>query len=289
MFRSITDGVKHLLIINVIMFGATMLISPEMMYSKFGLFFPENNTFGIWQIFTHMFMHGGLSHILFNMFALYMFGTAVEQVYGTNKFLLLYFSSGLGAALIALLFSYYNFYSILDVLVSSDINKSEILDTLNQGKYNTGWLSVINEVDLNTFISAFNTSMVGASGAIFGILVAFGYLFPETKLTFFIGLLLALLIEPYLPIPLFSSYLLLLVLYFTRTINIPIKIFIPITLSAKYFIPGIILLDLFSFATGVSIFSPSNTAYIAHLGGALTGFLVIYYWKKNQFNSNRWD
>ena len=250
MFRSITDGVKHLLIINVIMFGATMLISPEMMYSNFGLFFPENNTFVIWQIFTHMFMHGGLSHILFNMFALYMFGTAVEQVYGTNKFLFLYFSSGLGAALIALLFSYYNFYSILDVLVSSDINKSEILDTLNQGKYNTGWLSVINEVDLNTFISAFNTSMVGASGAIFGILVAFGYLFPETKL---------------------------------------MLLFVPFPVKAKYFIPGIILLDLFSATTGVSIFSPSNTAYIAHLGGALTGFLVIYYWKKNQFNSNRWD
>ena len=250
MFRSITDGVKHLLIINVIMFGATILINPEMMYSNYGLFFPENNTFRIWQIFTHMFMHGGLSHILFNMFALYMFGTAVEQVYGTNKFLLLYFSSGLGAALIALLFSYYNFYSILDVLVSSDINKSEILDTLNQGKYNTGWLSVINEVDLNTFISAFNTSMVGASGAIFGILVAFGYLFPETKL---------------------------------------MLLFVPFPVKAKYFIPGIILLDLFSATTGVSIFSPSNTAYIAHLGGALTGFLVIYYWKKNQFNSNRWD
>ena len=250
MFRSITDGVKHLLIINVIMFGATILSNPEMMYSNYGLFFPENNTFRIWQLFTHMFMHGGLSHILFNMFALYMFGTAVEQIYGTNKFLLLYFSSGLGAALIALLFSYYNFYSILDVLVSSDINKSEILDTLNQGKYNTAWLSVINEVDLNTFISAFNTSMVGASGAIFGILVAFGYLFPETKL---------------------------------------MLLFVPFPVKAKYFIPGIILLDLFSATTGVSIFSPSNTAYIAHLGGALTGFLVIYYWKKNQFNSNRWD
>ena len=250
MFRSITDGVKHLLIINVIMFGATMLISPEIMYSSFSLFFPENNMFQIWQIFTHMFMHGGISHILFNMFALFMFGTAVEQIYGTNKFLLLYFSSGLGAALIALLFSYYNFYSILEILVSSDINKSEILDTLNQGKYNTGWLSVINEVDLNTFISAFNTSMVGASGAIFGILVAFGYLFPETKL---------------------------------------MLLFVPFPVKAKYFIPGIILLDLFSATTGVSIFSPSNTAYIAHLGGALTGFLVIYYWKKNQFNSNRWD
>ena len=128
MFRSITDGVKHLLIINVIMFGVTMLISPEMMYSSFGLFFPVNNMFQPWQIVSHMFMHGGLSHLLFNMFALYMFGTAVERIYVTNSFLFLYFSCGLGAAIISLIFSYYNFYSVLDVLVSSDISKSEILD-----------------------------------------------------------------------------------------------------------------------------------------------------------------
>ena len=151
------------------------------------------------------------------MFALYMFGTAVERIYGTNSFLFLYFSCGLGAAIISLIFSYYNFYSVLDVLVSSDISKSEILEILNQGKYNTGWLSFINEAELNTFISAFNTSMVGASGAIMGILVAFGYLFPETKL---------------------------------------MLLFVPFPVKAKYFIPGIILLDLFSATTGVSIFSP---------------------------------
>ena len=248
MFRSITDGVKHLLIINVIMFGATLLVPQTQ--QLLAIYFPANNMFQPWQIVTHMFMHGGLSHILFNMFALYMFGTAVEQVYGTKKFIFLYFSCGLGAVFITLFFSYYNFYSILDVLVSSDINKSDILNTLNQGKYNDGWLSVINEVDLDTFISTFLTPMLGASGAIFGILVAFGYLFPETKL---------------------------------------MLLFVPFPVKAKYFVPGIILLDLFSFATGISIFSPSNTAYIAHLGGAFTGFLVIYYWKKNQFNSNRWD
>ena len=139
MFRRISDGVKHLLIINVIMFGATFLINPDLMYSIFGLYFPENNIFQPWQIISHMFMHGDLMHLIFNMAALYMFGTAVEQVYGTNKFLFLYFSCGLGAAIISLIFSYYSFYSILDVLVSSDISKSEILDLLNQGKYNSGW------------------------------------------------------------------------------------------------------------------------------------------------------
>ena len=105
MFRRISDGVKHLLIINVIMFGATFLINPDLMYSIFSLYFPENNIFQPWQIISHMFMHGDLMHLIFNMAALYMFGTAVEQVYGTNKFLFLYFSCGLGAAIISLIFS----------------------------------------------------------------------------------------------------------------------------------------------------------------------------------------
>jgi membrane associated rhomboid family serine protease len=260
MFRTVTEGVKHLLIINVIMFGATLLISqtnPELMYSLFGLYFPENNIFQPWQIISHMFMHGDLMHLIFNMVALYMFGTAVEQVYGTNKFIFLYFSCGLGAALISLTFSYYSFYSVLDIMVSNGISKSDVLvslNSLNEGKnINEAlviWQEVINQSDFNTLRSAFNTSMVGASGAIMGILVAFGFLFPESKL---------------------------------------MLLFLPFPVKAKYFIPGIILLDLFSAVTGTSIFSPSNTAYIAHLGGAFTGFLIMYYWKKNQFNSSRWN
>jgi len=246
----ISDGVRHLLIINLLMFGGTIFINPELFYSFFALYFPENNMFQLWQVLSHMFMHGGFQHLLFNMFALWMFGTAVEQIYGTNKFYFLYFSSGLGAAIISLIFSYYNFYSVLDLLVSSDLTKSEIINVISQGKYSPGWLSIITDLQFNEFIGAFNTSMVGASGAIMGILVAFGYLFPDRKL---------------------------------------MLLFIPFPVKAKYFIPGIIILDLFSAITGVSIFSPNNTAYIAHLGGAFTGFLIMYYWKKNQFNSKRWD
>jgi len=245
----ITDGVKHLLIINLLMFGGTIFINPELFYSFFALYFPENNMFQLWQVLSHMFMHGGFQHLLFNMFALWMFGTAVEQIYGTNKFYFLYFSSGLGAAIISLIFSYYSFYSILDILVSSDLSKSEVINLISQGKYNPGWLSLITDLQLNELFNAFNTTMVGASGAIMGILVSFGYLFPESKL---------------------------------------MLLFIPFPVKAKYFIPGIIILDLFSAITGVSIFSPSNTAYIAHLGGAFTGFLIMYYWKKNQFTKNRW-
>ena len=96
----------------------------------------------------------------------------------------------------------------------------------------------------------FNTKMVGASGAIMGVLVAFGIMNPNAEL---------------------------------------MLIFFPIPIKAKYFIPGIISLDLFSVITGVSIFSPSNTAYIAHIGGALTGFIIMYFWKRNQFDTYRWN
>jgi len=254
-----TEGVKHLLIINVIMFVGTYLLRETVDFrTLFSVYFPENPAFQPWQIITHMFMHGGPQHLIFNMLALWMFATAVEQIYGIKKFLFLYFSCGLGAVFITLLFSYYSFYSIVDILVSSGISKSDVLASLNslyEGKnINEAlliWQDVgITQSDFDTLMSAFITPMLGASGAIMGILVAFGYLFPETKL---------------------------------------MLLFIPFPIKAKYFIPGIILLDLFSAVTGTSIFSPSNTAYIAHLGGAFIGFLIMYYWKKNQFNSNRWN
>ena len=114
----------------------------------------------------------------------------------------------------------------------------------------------INSIDENQFTKLknifpiYNASMVGASGCIMGILVAFGMMNPEAKL---------------------------------------MLIFLPIPIKAKYFIPGIIVLDVISALTGQSFFSPSNTAYMAHVGGALTGFLIMWYWKKTQFNKNRWD
>ena len=251
MYR-ISPTVKQLLIINVIFFLGTFLsFNSGFIYSLFGLYFPENINFKFWQILTHMFMHGNLPHILVNMFALWMFGSSVESIFGSKKFLFFYLTCGLGAAVSQLAFLYYNYYVDLEFFVSSGYESAEIINLLNN-KSKPELNSLVNNVGIErvaSIFSNFNATMVGASGAIMGILVAFGMFFPESKL---------------------------------------MLLFFPIPIKAKYFIPAIIIMDLFSAITGQAIFSPSNTAYVAHLGGALTGFIIMYYWKKDRFNKNRW-
>jgi len=237
----ISDTVKHLLIINVIMFIGTLSIgNGTLFYDLFALHFPKNPNFDFWQIITHMFMHGGVTHILFNMFALWMFGTPVEQYLGGKKFLFIYISAGLGAVALQLGYYYFNFLPSYSNLISSGISIDEISQMLSSNQVLKG-VSQAQFADLQNIFPIFNATMVGASGCIMGILVAFGMMNPEAKL---------------------------------------MMIFLPIPIKAKYFIPGIILLDLISGITGQSFFSPSNTAYMAHVGGALTGFIVMWYWKK---------
>ena len=246
----ISPTVKQLLIINVIFyFGTSFSLNTEFIYSLFSLHFPENPEFKFWQLLTHMFMHGGILHLAFNMFALWMFGSAIESIFGSRRFLFFYLTCGLGAAIAQKSFLYYSFYSNLDLLLNSGYEQQTVLNLLMEGKYNTSWVNILGQEGRMSFNTSFLSTMVGASGAIMGVLVAFGMFFPESKL---------------------------------------MLIFFPVPVKAKYFIPGIILLDLFSAITGQAIFSPSNTAFIAHLGGAFTGFLIMYYWKKNQFNRNRW-
>lgn len=252
MGRGLTEGVKNLLIINVLMFVGMMAIGNGQPFNDwFALHFPKNPLFELWQILTHMFMHSNVqfAHILFNMFALWMFGTAVEQIFGLKKFLVFYILAGLGAASAQIAVNYFQFNSGLNELIGAGFEQTQILDVLSQGKWMPDWENVLGESTQN-FLSSFAAPMVGASGAIFGILVAFGMLFPESKL---------------------------------------MLIFLPIPIKAKYFIPAIIALDLFSAITGTSIFSPGNTAYAAHIGGALTGFLMMWFWKKDENDKYRWN
>lgn len=249
----ITPAVKHLVILNVIIFLGTYFMGNEDLFFRLlALFYPLSSYFEPWQIISHMFMHGSFQHLLFNMFALWMFGTAVEHYFGQKKFIVFYISCGLGAVALTFLVYYIQIYPLITELEGRGFTFEFIKET---SRLNIQQLQD-KILDQNTFSSIFdlnvksNSSMVGASGAIMGILVAFGMMNPNAEL---------------------------------------MMIFLPIPIKAKYFIPGIIALDLFSAISGVSIFSPSNTAYIAHIGGALTGFLLMYFWKKNQFDKYRWN
>lgn len=241
--NNFTDAIKHLIIINVIVF-----VTPQLLQTDFtnilALHFPENEHFGIWQYATHMFMHGGFAHILFNMYGLWAFGTPLEQLWGKNKFIFFYFSSGIGAGVIYTLVNYYQFNSIFELFVQAGLSKTEIITILKEGSTNDfRVVNAITQKQFNEIAALYNTPAVGASGAIYGVLVAFGMYFKDAKLAL---------------------------------------IFFPVPIAAKYFIPILIGFDLFF---GMTKYSVGNIAHFAHIGGALIGFIIAYYWKRNQFKT----
>ncbi len=240
----ITDTVKALIIVNVLFFIGT-LMNQDTAYRLFSLFYFENPNFQYWQPITHMFMHGGAMHILFNMYALWAFGTPLEMRWGRKKFLFFYFSAGLGAALVHTLVNYYNVHTISEALLSAGWNQAELMSYLTGG--DGGSRTVLESVPMDSILRMgenFNTRAVGASGAIYGILVAFAMMFPNIKL---------------------------------------MLMFLPVPIKAKYFVPVIILGDLIFGITG----SPFGIAHWAHIGGALLGFIMAWYWKKNSFDNTR--
>ena len=241
----LTDAVKHLLIINVLLFIATQVYQ-EQMLTWFSLWYPENPNFEWWQIVTHMFMHGGLFHIGFNMYALWAFGTPLEQMWGRNKFLFFYFSAGIGAALLHTGVNYYVFHDGLQALVNQGVDENQIMEIIAGGQYSPAWNDLIGADKVDSLLSAYNTPAVGASGAIYGILVAFAFAYSDAEL---------------------------------------MLIFLPIPIKAKYFVPLLIAGDLIFGFTGAS----TGIAHFAHIGGAITGFIMMWFWKKNEFNNKRWN
>jgi len=152
----LTDAIKHLLIINVLFFGATMLFGDQL-YQWFSLWFPQNQNFQFWQVITHMFMHGGLMHIAFNMYALWAFGTPLERMWGRNKFLFFYLSAGLGAALLHTGINYYYLNEGLTAVLSSGIAEADVFEILAQGKYMPDWYNMASESTIQNFLDAYNT------------------------------------------------------------------------------------------------------------------------------------
>ena len=155
---SLPTVTKNLIIINVLVFVMTLL-RKQFMYESFALFYPASPFFHWWQYLTHMFMHGGFWHIFFNMYTLLIFGCVVERIIGSRKFLIFYFICGLGAAALHTGVEYLQATSYMNALADGSLQAADAYARLKM------------------------TPTVGASGAIYGIILAYAMLFPQSRLT----------------------------------------------------------------------------------------------------------
>lgn len=180
-FAGMPPVVKNLIIINVVMLllAELLKISGINLNGILGLYFPKSEFFRSWQIVTHMFMHGGFIHLLFNMFALWMFGRILEQVWGPKRFLVYYLVTGLGAAFFFELVQYIQYNKVMALISPEQLQM--VYDSggeaVSQGKN-------FADAQMGKLNSILNVPVVGASGAVYGVLLAFGVLFPNTQLMF---------------------------------------------------------------------------------------------------------
>ncbi|MXV51783.1 rhomboid family intramembrane serine protease [Pedobacter sp. HMF7647] len=188
-FSNIPVVTKNLIIINIIFFLATLIFKNLPLLQWLGAFYPASPYFKIWQVITYMFMHGGWAHIFFNMFALFSFGPTLEYVLGPKRFLNFYFITGIGALVLQFAVQAFEVFQIVGSVRVPESLPASILPQ-----------------QIETLQAIYYGPVVGASGAIFGILIAFGMLFPNAEL---------------------------------------FLMFIPVPVKAKYIVPLYIVLELY--------------------------------------------
>lgn len=263
-FGGIPLVVKNLLIINILMLLVSFVLSGSFgieLNRVLGLYYFGSEYFRPYQVITHMFMHGGLAHLFFNMFALWMFGRVLESVWGSQRFLIYYFVTGLGAAALHTFVNYLEISAMANAakafintpspeLFTAFINdyisrpNRQVYDFITSWTYdpnNQAYITQAITMVQNSLAFKMNIPTVGASGAVFGVLLAFGMLFPNTRL---------------------------------------MLLFPPIPIKAKYFVIAYGCIELYLGLTRPG----SNIAHFAHLGGMLFGFILVKYWNKNTRN-----
>ena len=267
---SIPPVVKNIIIINLLFFFASLVL-PNALFDfsidkYLGLHALGSEAFTPFQLISYMFLHGGFSHIFFNMFALFMFGRILESHWGSKRFFIYYMVTGVGAGLVQLATQYYQLAEMSEAITQYLNNANpttfhsfienkfvasshEVVNHFNgfRDTYNElirtdppravglskEWISQYQIDYYNSFVT------IGASGAVFGILLAFGMTFPNVEL---------------------------------------MLLFPPIPIKAKYFVIMYGAIEIFM---GVGNFQYDNVAHWAHLGGMLFGFILLYAWRKN--------
>lgn len=185
-FKLLPEVIKNLLIINGLFFLATIVFGDVFgidLIRALGIYLPQSERFEPYQIITHMFMHGNLGHIFFNMFALWMFGYTLENIWGGRKFLIYYLVTGLGAALLHLGVTYWEYSEAIEGLSNAQITQlqSQGAAVLESGQ------NFVNPAMRKANL-LLNTTTVGASGAVFGVLLAFGMMFPNQYIYLYFAL-----------------------------------------------------------------------------------------------------
>jgi membrane associated rhomboid family serine protease len=259
--------VKNLLIINGLCFLANVVLEYRFntdLNAICGLYYPESKLFKPFQLVTHVFMHGSFTHLFFNMFSLWMFGSVLENFWGGKRFFIYYFVTAFGAAAlhtgvnayeinkikteVAAYVAHPNYDSFVsfqtkDFGLAENESFQQFMHDWQQQKDNPQYIQGSVEVAEAIVQRRMNIPTVGASGAVFGLVLAFGMLFPNTEL---------------------------------------MMIFLPIPIKAKYFVMLYGALELFQ---GISNNPGDNVAHFAHLGGMLFGFFLIKYWNKKNRNT----
>lgn len=248
MFNNIPPITRNLIIINIVIYIISNIFLSQDLYFYLSAYFPLSPFFKSWQIITHMFMHAqigngiGLLHIIFNMFTLYSFGPILEQSLGDKKYLILYFLSGLGAYF---LFNTWNFIEYQNIYNQLDATGFNVNDYVRdpQNYLISSKIAVGNSELLDKLNSILFGPMLGASGAIFGVIAAFATLYPEAK----IGIM-----------------------------------FIPIPVKVKYVLPVVVIGSIYLGISG----NNDGVAHLAHVGGAIVGFILAKIWKKHLYRFN---
>lgn len=281
LFSDTPPVVKNFIYLNIIMFLTTLFLGSQFhinLSSILGIHYYQSELFKPYQIITHMFMHASIPHIFFNMFGLWMFGRILEGVWGSKRFFIYYFITGIGAITLNMVVQHFELIQLSN-FAKDYINHPGVVPFENfvekyglvadNGGFINRFLNIFSSQQpdaLSDFINkfrdhpenqyyidqsvlfvreyftdAFNGPTIGASGAIYGVLLAFGMLFPNTELMF---------------------------------------LFIPVPIKAKWVV---IIFAAMEFFTGLS--QPgSNVAHFAHLGGMLFGFILIKYWNSKRTN-----
>lgn len=266
-FGNLPPVIKNLLIINIVVFGLDFILSRIgiNLTNYLALHNVGSPNFMPYQFVTYMFMHGGVGHIFFNMFALIVFGRMLEMVWGQKRFLIYYFITGIGAAVLHSAVNYYNLSQLQSEIVafSNTPSPEALLSIVRENiSHPLAWVNdFLSDYSVNPDSAAhtsqgiqlakeiynlkLNIPTVGASGAVFGVLLAFGMLFPNTQL---------------------------------------MLLFPPIPIKAKYLV---IIYGAIEFFAAVRSQQGDNVAHLAHLGGMIFGFLLIKYWNSKGIGNHQ--